>query len=102
MFILMENLYTLNPPPAGQNQKVCQNQKVRGKIRLYQRQRNVNRLFDTKGMNRIKRYEQNIGKTVENKEFQHIGCCRNSLFGFGAAPGQHESGGYGRPQWSQV
>ena len=46
----------LNPPPWGQNQKVCQNQKVQGKIRLYQRQRlhrNVNRLIDTKGMNRI-------------------------------------------------
>ncbi len=40
----------LNLPPTKQNQK------VRGKIELYQRQRlhrNVNRLFDTRRMNRI-------------------------------------------------
>ena len=30
---------SLNPPPTRQNQKVCQNQKVQGKIELYQRQR---------------------------------------------------------------
>ncbi len=29
----------LNPPLWEQNQKVCQNQKVKGKIELYQRQR---------------------------------------------------------------
>ena len=33
--------------------------------------------------------EQNIGKTAENKGFRHIGCCRNPLFAFGAASGQH-------------
>ncbi len=47
-------------------------------------------------------HEQNIGKTAENKGVWHIGCCRNPLFVFEAVPGQCGSGGYGRPQWSQV
>ncbi len=53
---IVSEIVNLNPPPWGQNQKVCQNQKVQGKIELYQRQRlhrNVNRLIDTKEMNRI-------------------------------------------------
>ncbi len=58
-------------------------------------QGNVNRLIDTKGMNRI-------SETAENKGFRHIGCCRNPLFDFGAVLGQHGSGGYGRPQWSRI
>jgi len=40
-------------------------------------------------LNWYKWHEQNIGKTAENKGFWHIGCCRNPLFVFGAASGQH-------------
>ncbi len=36
---IVSEIVNLNPPPWGQNQKVCQNQKVQGKIELYQRQR---------------------------------------------------------------
>ncbi len=43
--------------------------------------RNVNRLIDTNGMNRISE------KTAENEGFRHIECCWNPLFAFGAGSG---------------
>ncbi|MEY8238193.1 hypothetical protein AALA36_21265 [Lachnospiraceae bacterium 66-29] len=57
---------------------------------------NVNRLIDTKGMNRIS------GKPLKTRSSGTLVVAGIPLFDFGAVLGQHGSGGYGRPQWSQV
>ena len=83
-------------PPFTQYISKADFRGLRKKKRLFQYPalyRNVNRLIDTKGMNRI------LGKPLKTRGSGTLGVAGIPCL---VLPGRHGSGSYRRPQWSQV